>query len=92
MKHPYGNNISNLDELMGVFDKRMPQLAYMDKPGAIGAEFDKHAKVGDADDQGREHGSGLKPIHRWNIASKWNWVLKITTIGKGELQGSGNRQ
>lgn len=92
MKHPNRNHIADLDKLMSVLDKRVTQLAYVDKPGAIGAEFNKDSKVGDTDDQGREHGARFEPIHRWDIASQRNRILKITAIGKRELQGSGYGQ
>jgi hypothetical protein len=52
VQDPYRDHIADLDELVGVFDERWPELADMDEPCAVWSQFDEHAKVGDADDEG----------------------------------------
>ena len=52
MKHPDRDHIADLNELVGVFDERGPELADVDEPCAVWSKFDEHAKVSDADDQG----------------------------------------
>jgi hypothetical protein len=49
---PYRDHIADLDELVGVFDERGPELADVDESCAVWSKFDKDAKVSDADDQG----------------------------------------
>ena len=52
VKHPARDHIADLNELVGVFDERGPELADVDEPCAVWSKFDEHAKVSDADDQG----------------------------------------
>ena len=92
VQDPYRDHIADLDELVGVFDERGPELADVDEPCAVWSKFDEHAKVSDADDEGREHGTRFEAFHRRDVASEWNRILEIAPIGERELQSAGDRE
>jgi hypothetical protein len=52
VQDPYRDHIADLDELVGVFDERGPELADVDETCAVWSKFDENAKVSDADDEG----------------------------------------
>jgi hypothetical protein len=86
VKDPDRDNIPDLDELVGVFDERRPELADVDQACAVWSKFDENAKVGDTDDQGREHGTRFESFHGRNVGSQWNWVLEVTPVGERKLK------
>ena len=69
MQDPNGDNIPDLHELVRILDERLTELADVNQSGAVGSEFDKHAKVSDADNQSRKHGSRFESIHGRNVAA-----------------------
>jgi hypothetical protein len=76
---------------MRVFDEIAGQATDVDQARAVGTEFDKHSKVGNANHQSGEHGSLGQLIEARYFASQGYGITKFANVCERELQARSYR-